>query len=118
MHKSRHDGTRAVQTSFFASRKGKLGSKVMLSRTHVCRQIIGGPLASALLSLDGCLGLAGWQWLFIMEGIPTVLLGIWMRSALVESPAKARFLQPQEREWVQQRVAKAWVGAGGACQRC
>lgn len=77
----------------------------------VLTQVIGAPLAAALLSLDGVAGLAGWQWLFIMEGIPTVALGLWMRSALVESPAKAHFLSLEEREWVQQRVAKSWVSS-------
>ena len=72
-------------------------------------QVVGAPLAAALLALDGWGGLAGWQWLFVAEGLPTIALGLWMRTSLVESPAKAKFLAPDEREWVQQRVARAWV---------
>ena len=79
-------------------------------RACACLQVVGAPLAAALLSLDGCLGLAGWQWLFVVEGLPTIALGLWMRTSLCESPAKAHFLSPEEREWVQQRVSRGWVG--------
>ena len=43
-------------------------------------QVIGGPLAAALLLLDGKLGLHGWQWLFICEGIPTVIFAVFLKA--------------------------------------
>lgn len=72
-------------------------------------QVIGAPLAAGLLALDGYLGLAGWQWLFIVEGIPTVLMGIYTKINLAESPAKASFLTPAEKAWLQQRHAESKV---------
>ena len=72
-------------------------------------QVIGAPLAAGLLALDGYLGLAGWQWLFIVEGIPTVLMGVYTKLNLAESPAKASFLTPAEKAWLQQRHADSKV---------
>ena len=72
-------------------------------------QVIGAPLAAGLLALDGYLGLAGWQWLFIVEGIPTVLMGVYTKVNLAESPAKASFLTPAEKAWLQQRHADSKV---------
>jgi ACS family tartrate transporter-like MFS transporter len=60
--------------------------------------VIGGPLASALLAMDGFLGLAGWQWMFILEGAPAVLLGFVTLSMLVDHPRDAKWLSARERE--------------------
>jgi ACS family tartrate transporter-like MFS transporter len=62
--------------------------------------VVGGPLSSYLLKLDGVGGLAGWQWLFISEGIPTILLGISVLFVLKDGPEKASWLRPEEREWL------------------
>ncbi|WP_089340765.1 MFS transporter [Burkholderia singularis] len=57
--------------------------------------IVGGPLAGVLLELDGLLGLHGWQWLFVIEGIPAIALAlvVWMR--LPDRPSDARWLAPE-----------------------
>ena len=62
--------------------------------------VIGGPLSSGLLLLDGSWGLKGWQWLFLVEGIPAVLLApvVWKR--LDQGPATARWLGDDERRWL------------------
>ena len=62
--------------------------------------MFGSPLAAALLSLDGVLGVQGWQWLFILEGVPTIGLGIYILWTLPASPAEAAFLTEEERQWV------------------
>lgn len=62
--------------------------------------VVGAPLSSALLRLDGALGLQGWQWLFIAEGIPTMLLGISVLFVLKNGPAEANWLEPEERTWL------------------
>ena len=49
---------------------------------------IGSPVSVSLLELDGVLGLKGWQWLFILEGIPTVLLGVACLFVLTDRPAR------------------------------
>jgi MFS transporter, ACS family, tartrate transporter len=58
--------------------------------------IVGGPASGALLSLDGVGGLAGWQWLFVVEGLPAVVLGFVVLRVLPEVPSQARWLTPAE----------------------
>ncbi len=62
--------------------------------------VIGGPLSGVLLKLGGAGGLAGWQWLFLLEGIPAVVLGIVTLGYLTDAPAEARWLAPAERAWL------------------
>ena len=52
--------------------------------------VIGAPISGLLLGLDGAMGLKGWQWLFIIEGVPSVLLGIVSWFYLTDRPAKGR----------------------------
>jgi ACS family tartrate transporter-like MFS transporter len=60
--------------------------------------VIGGPLSGVLLGLDGVGGLKGWQWLFIIEAIPAVLLGVAVLVLLDEKPEHANWLTPNERK--------------------
>ena len=68
--------------------------------------IIGAPVSDALLRLDGRLGLAGWQWLFLMEGLPAVALGIAALFVLTDRPEQATWLAPDERAWLARRMAE------------
>jgi len=61
---------------------------------------LGSPIGGLLLSLDGAMGLKGWQWLFILEGVPTVVLGIACLLLLTDRPAEAKWLPTAEREWL------------------
>jgi ACS family tartrate transporter-like MFS transporter len=67
--------------------------------------VIGGPLSGALLELNGVRGLAGWQWLFLVEGIPAVLLGIIVLGYLTDRPETAHWLAPAERNWLVSKLA-------------
>jgi ACS family tartrate transporter-like MFS transporter len=60
--------------------------------------LIGGPISGQLMELDGLLGLKGWQWLFIVEGIPAVILGFVVLRVLADRPQDAAWLSPKERE--------------------
>jgi len=60
--------------------------------------VVGGPISGALLTLDGAAGLAGWQWLFLLEGLPAIVLGVIVLAILPERPAGATWLTPVERE--------------------
>jgi ACS family tartrate transporter-like MFS transporter len=62
--------------------------------------LIGGPLSGALLQLHGTGGLAGWQWLFVLEGLPAVVLGVIVWFVLAEGPQDARWLPEPERQWL------------------
>ena len=66
--------------------------------------VIGGPLSGALLGLHHKQGLAGWQWMFLLEGIPAVILGALAWAYLVDRPALAKWLSDAEREWLQQAL--------------
>jgi len=58
---------------------------------------LGAPVGGLLLRLDGIWGLAGWQWLFIVEGVPTVLVGFAVLRWLTDQPKDASWLTPQQR---------------------
>lgn len=62
--------------------------------------VFGSPLSGALLTLGGFAGLAGWQIMFLAEGIPTVLLGLIVLRFLPNGPDEAGWLQPEERTWL------------------
>jgi len=65
---------------------------------------LGSPISAALLGMDGYLGLRGWQWMFIIDGIPAVVLGVVCLFVLTDRPAHAKWLSPDEREWLRQRL--------------
>jgi ACS family tartrate transporter-like MFS transporter len=82
--------------------------------------VVGGPLSGALLGLHPRLhltpGLAGWQWMFLIEGIPAVLLGAVVFAYLVDRPEEARWLPREERAWLVETLrrerAEVTGGAG------
>jgi ACS family tartrate transporter-like MFS transporter len=60
--------------------------------------VIGGPISGLLLEMDGALGLKGWQWLFVVEGLPAVILGFVVLRVLADRPETAPWLDPKERQ--------------------
>lgn len=58
---------------------------------------VGAPISTALLGLDGTMGLHGWQWLFIIEGVPTVLVGILFLMIMPDTPKDAKWLSEEEK---------------------
>ncbi|CDY78226.1 Nitrate/nitrite transporter [Caballeronia glathei] len=75
--------------------------------------ILGGPLGGALLELDGALGFHGWQWLFVIEGLPAVLLAYVVWKVLPDRPTKAPWLARDEAEALERRLAAEQDGQGG-----
>jgi ACS family tartrate transporter-like MFS transporter len=75
--------------------------------------IIGGPLAGYLLGLNGRLGIAGWQWIFLAEGVPAVLFAIGCMLLLRDKPADAGWLSTDERAWLETTLAAEREGARG-----
>ena len=63
--------------------------------------LIGAPLSGYILGMDGIYGLKGWQWLFIIEAVPSIILAFVTWSYLPDSPADASFLNDEERDWLQ-----------------
>ena len=67
--------------------------------------LIGSPVSSELLGLDGWLGLQGWQWLLLLEAVPALVFGAACLVILPDGPAQARWLTPPEREWLTDTLA-------------
>ncbi|UQR61953.1 MFS transporter [Bradyrhizobium sp. C-145] len=62
--------------------------------------VLGSPISGALLEMDGMLGFKGWQWLFVLEALPAVLLGFVVLGFLTDRPEKAKWLAEDERRWL------------------
>jgi ACS family tartrate transporter-like MFS transporter len=74
-----------------------------VSRFYVAQpvsQILMGLVSAPILDLDGVAGLRGWQWLFLIEAIPAILMGIIIFKLLPDSPASVGWLAPDERHWL------------------
>jgi ACS family tartrate transporter-like MFS transporter len=87
-----------------AAERAKTGALFMTAAPVAV--LIGAPASEALLSLDGALGLAGWQWLFLVEGFPAVVLGVVAWFFLTDRPEQAHWLPAPEREWLSGVIAR------------
>jgi MFS transporter, ACS family, tartrate transporter len=67
--------------------------------------MFGGPICGMLLELNNVLGLKGWQWLFIAEGLPSALLGLVTLAYLVDKPSDASWLSPAQKAWLETKLA-------------
>jgi len=68
--------------------------------------VVGGPLSGALLGLQGKSGLAGWQWMFLLEGVPAIVLAAIAWVYLVDRPEEATWLSPPQKSWLEQVLQK------------
>jgi len=88
-------------------REQELARAVALFMTALAvSNIIGAPVSTWILDTAGWLGIAGWRWLFIIEGIPAILLGIVTWFYLTDKPADARWLDDREKEWLTSELEK------------
>lgn len=91
-------------TLWFPSRyRARIISLFMLSIPVAL--VLGAPLSTLLLKLDGVLGVRGWQWLFIIEGLPGVLLVPVVLQYLPDSPDSAKWLTAFEKDWLKRELA-------------
>lgn len=86
-----------------------------VSRIYVAPSIAGivmGGISSGLLALDGASGLRGWQWLFLVQGLPAVLVGLIVLRFLPATPASVDWLDPREKAWIHEELARdaTWIG--------
>jgi len=77
--------------------------------------IFGAPISGALLTLSGS-GLAGWQWLFILEAAPTVICGLIVVFYLTDYPRLAKWLSQEQRDWLQAKLAAEQAARGSSQQ--
>jgi len=86
-------------TCWFPARE-RARAVAQFSTASMAAGIVGAPLSGILLSLRGVAGLDGWQWLFLVEGIPAVLLGLIALVYLDDGPERARWLPADEKAWL------------------
>lgn len=86
-----------------------------ISRFYVASPLsalVGGAVAGSLLGLQGKLGLAGWQWLFLVEGMPAVLMSLVIWRLLPDKPADVSWLEANEKDWLARRLAAEAAAVG------
>jgi MFS family permease len=71
----------------------------------VFAQILGPPLGGLLMRLDGLFGVASWQWLFIVEALPSMVTGVLVLWLLTDRPRNVPWLRAEQRDWLEQRLA-------------
>lgn len=88
---------------FPAQRRGQMTALFLSS---VCWSgVLGGPLSGYIMqTLDGRYGFHGWQWLFLLEGIPSIFLGLYVWRALYDNIADAHWLSSQEQLYLQEAI--------------
>jgi len=86
-------------TSWFPARE-RARAVAQFSIASMAAGSVGAPLSGALLSLRGVGGLDGWQWLFLVEGLPAVVLGVIALAYLDDGPASAAWLRDDEKNWL------------------
>ncbi len=96
---------------FPAARRASIGSVFMLAPPLA--GIVGSPLSAWLLGLRDVAGLHGWQWLFLVEALPALLLGIACLFVLTDEPRLATWLAPEERDWLVETMAAERRGVDG-----
>ncbi len=74
--------------------------------------VVMGSIAGALLNLQGHLGLAGWQWLFLVEGLPAIVLSVVFLLFLSDTPSDAKWLDSQEQKWLIEQIHMDAVSGG------
>jgi len=81
-----------------AAERARTGALFMMAAPVAI--IVGAPVSEAILKMDGLLGLHGWQWLFVMEGVPAVVLGVLALWMLTDRPEQATWLPDEDRRWL------------------
>jgi ACS family tartrate transporter-like MFS transporter len=76
---------------------------------------LGAPVSTAILDMDGILGVKGWQWIYILEAVPTIIIGFYVLFAMTDNPADAKWLSEPEKNWLATTLAneRRAVEAGG-----
>lgn len=107
-------GTRVALFFSSATVAGAFSTFLILSALYPAYVAAGGLLASGIQKMDGVAGKPGWAWIFILEGIFTVLCAVASFWIVQDFPEDAKFLSEPERVWVTRRLqADAQYSAGG-----
>jgi len=102
-------------TYWFPSRERAQAVAKFMTATSVAG-VVGGFVAHSLMKLDGVAGLHGWQWLFLSEGIPTILVGFSVLSVLKDHPDDANWLTFEEKLWLDTELERDRMEGGASSQ--
>lgn len=91
--------------TFWYPEKERARTIALFSTGGVIAGIIGSPLSGSILNLHGAFGLEGWQWLFLLEGIPAIIMGIIILIMLPNDPKHAKWLSESEKSWIHGRLS-------------
>ena len=95
-------------------RREDLARAVALFMTALAiSSIIGAPVSTWILDNVHWFGIAGWRWLFVLEGLPALVLGVVTWFWLTDRPEEAAWLAPEEREWLSREIRKEAAEPGG-----
>lgn len=86
--------------SYWFPAKHRAGVTAFFMAAAPISTALGSPLSAALLEMHGFWGLAGWKWMFLLEAIPAVVLGVVVFFYMTDRPQQARWLEDDEREWL------------------
>lgn len=92
--------------SFWFPARHRAGVTALFMTAAPLSNFVGAPISGAILEMNGFLHLKGWQWLFLLEAAPTVLLGIVSYFCLTDKPSQATWLKPDERKWLGDEMAR------------
>jgi len=84
--------------------RGRAVSRIYIASSLA--SVVMGAISGGLLGLDGMAGLRGWQWLFLAQGLPAVVLGLVLLRLLPDAPATAPWLADREKEWIRRELAR------------
>jgi len=100
-------------TQWFPARERARAIGLFMTATAMAG-VIGAPISSALLQMHGAWGLHGWQWLFLIEGLPAIILAPVVLAYMTERPADAKWLTVDERTWLAKEMDAEHAQTAGA----
>jgi MFS transporter, ACS family, tartrate transporter len=98
--------------SFWFPARHRAGATAIFMSAAALSNIVGSPVSGAIMEMNGILKLKGWQWLFLLEAMPTVLLGIAAYFYLTNKPSDASWLTSEQRDWLVDEMARESANKG------
>lgn len=98
--------------SFWFPARNRAGVIALFMAAAPIATAIGSPISAALLEMHGIMGLAGWQWMFLIEAFPAVILGVVVFFYMTDRPEKATWLSQDERDWLVKTMQAENAGKG------
>lgn len=103
--------------TFWYPAKERAKTVALFALGGIAAGIVGSPLSGALLQMDGILGMEGWRWMFFLEAVPAIILGVVVFVWLPNGPSEVKWLQSREKEWLQKTIAAEAVEVPGVKYR-